>query len=297
MALGKFQISRPFTAWKSEITKLNHVSTMYQSAPQKASNVMVELLARNYAKSLESTIARFGTKEFDTDDEYIWDVVAASRKNIPLIEARGLDGTVITEGFAGANGEEFYLVFGEDWFYNQEIIHGSKNEKYPLLVKGNPRYEGTNVVLTVQLAAPIAAGMPADLLQLGERFSYSHAVVSRGLSRGVGGIRHAAPTSMRNEWTTIRLKHEVSGDLLDKKLAFGVPAMRDGKLTTDPYWMHYVDYEFQKTWSEYKNNALAYGRSNRDANGEYMNFDASGEVLRMGNGKLIVCALYAVLAA
>ena len=157
MALGKFQISRPFTAWKSEITKLNHVSTMYQSAPQKASNVMVELLARNYAKSLESTIARFGTKEFESDDEYTWDVVAAARKNIPLIEARGLDGNKIETGFAGENGEEFYLVFGEDWFYNQEIIHGSRNEKYPLLIKGNPRYEGTNVVLTVQLAAPHSA--------------------------------------------------------------------------------------------------------------------------------------------
>lgn len=105
---------------------------------------------------------------------------------------------------------------------------------------------------------------------------------------------------MRNEWTTIRLKHEVSGDLLDKKLAFGVPAVKEvnGKMvkSTETVWMHYVDYEFQKTWSEYKNNALAYGVSNRNANGEYMNFDASGEVLRMGDGKLII-ALYAVLAA
>ena len=190
MALSKFQISRPFTAWKSEITKLNHISTMYQSAPQKASNFIVELLARNYAKTLESTLAAFPVKEFDTDDEYVWDVVGATRKNIPLVEARDITGAVIGAGegvMAGKNGEEFYLVFGEDWFFNQEIIHGSKNEKYPLLIKGNPRYEGTNVVITVELANGNAAGMPGKLLQLGERFSYSHAVVSRELSRGVGG--------------------------------------------------------------------------------------------------------------
>ena len=130
--------------------------------------------------------------------------------------------------------------------------------------------------------------MPGSRLQLGERFSYSHAVVSRGLSRKVGGVRHVAPTSMRNEWTTIRLGHEVSGDLLDKKLAFGVPAVKEvnGKTvrSTETVWMHYVDYEFQKTWSEYKNNAMLYGTSNRNANGEYLNFDASGEVLRMGSG-------------
>ena len=284
MTLKNYQISRPFTFWKSKIEKRNHISTMFHSAPQKASDYVIELLSRNYAKSLESTLAKFPTKEFETDDEIYWDVVASTRRNIPLIEARTLAGAVVgkDDKNIGKDGEEFYLVFGEDWFFNQEIIHGNANEKYPMLIKGEPRYEGTNVVYLVQLAG--VNGIPGERLQLGERFSYSHAVVSRGLSRGVGGIRHAAPTSMRNEWTTIRLKHEVSGDLLDKKLAFGVPAMRDGKLTTDPYWMHYVDYEFQKTWSEYKNNALAYGRSNRDANGEYMNFDASGEVLRMGNG-------------
>lgn len=286
MALKNYQISRPFTFWKSEIEKRNHISTMFHSAPQKASDYVIELLSRNYAKSLESTLSKFPTKEFETDDEYVWDVVASTRRNIPLIEARYLDGNKVeADGDnAGVNGEEFYLVFGEDWFFNQEIIHGNFNEKYPLIIKGKPRYEGTNVVYTVQLANGSADGVPAERLQLGERFSYSHAVVSRGLSQGVGGIRHAAPTSMRNEWTTIRLKHEVSGDLLDKKLAFGVPAMKDGKLSTEPYWMHYVDYEFQKTWSEYKNNALAYGVSNRTANGEYVNFDASGEVIRMGDG-------------
>ena len=291
MALKNYQISRPFTFWKSEIEKRNHVSTMFHSAPQKASNVMVELLARNYAKSVESMLAAFPTKEFETDDEYTWDVVASTRRNIPLIEARKLDGTVIGAGAedkAGENGEEFYLVFGEDWFFNQEIIHGNFNEKYPLLIKGKPRYEGTNVVYLVELANGSKSGVPGDRLQLGERFSYSHAVVSRGLSRGVGGVRHAAPTSMRNEWTTIRLKHEVSGDLLDKKIAFGVPAVKEvnGRTvkSTETVWMHYVDYEFQKTWSEYKNNAMLYGTSNRDANGEYHNFDASGEVIRMGSG-------------
>lgn len=288
MALKNYQISRPFTFWKSEIEKRNHVSTMFHSAPQKASNVMVELLARNYAKSVESMLAQFPEKQFETDDDYVWDVVASTRRNIPLIEARDLEGNIITDGFAGVGGEEFYLVFGEDWFFNQEIIHGNFNEKYPLIIKGKPRYEGTNVVYTVELANGSTTGVPADRLQLGERFSYSHAVVSRGLSRGVGGIRHTAPTSMRNEWTTIRLKHEVSGDLLDKKLAFGVPAVKEvnGKMvkSTETVWMHYVDYEFQKTWSEYKNNAMLYGTSNRNANGEYMNFDASGEVLRMGSG-------------
>ena len=291
MALKNYQISRPFTAWKSEITKLNHISTMYHSAPQKASNFVVELLARNYAKSLESTLNAFPTKEFDSDDEYTWDVMGASRRNIPLVEARTLAGAVIGAGdsvFAGVGNEEFYLVFGEDWFFDGEIIYGSKNEKYPLLIKGNPRYEGTNVVVTVQLANGTLSGMPGALLQLGERFSVGFAPVERELSRKVGGVRHIAPTSMRNEWTTIRIQDTVSGALIDKKLAFGVPMVREvaGKMQkdTNPMWMHYEEFEFNKQWQEYKNNAYAYAVSNRNANGEYLNFGKSGEVIRMGDG-------------
>lgn len=294
MALSKYQISRPFTAWKSEITKLNHISTMYHSAPQKASNFVVELLARNYAKTLEATLNMFPTKEFDSDDEYTWDVIGASRRNIPLVEARDLTGKVITveeEGtpvFAGKGNEQFYLVFGEDWFFDGEIIYGSKNEKYPLLIKGNPRYEGTNVVVTVELANGTLSGMPGEFLQLGERFSVGFAPVERELSRKVGGVRHVAPTSMRNEWTTIRIQDTVSGGLLNKKIAFGVPMVKevDGKMvkSTQPMWMHYEEFEFNKQWQEYKNNAYAYGVSNRNANGEYLNFGKSGEVIRMGDG-------------
>lgn len=291
MALSKYQISRPFTAWKSEITKLNHISTMYHSAPQKASNFVVELLARNYAKTLESTLNMFPTKEFESDDEYTWDVIGASRRNIPLVEARDLAGNPIAnsdEVFAGQGNEQFYLVFGEDWFFDGEIIYGSKNEKYPLLIKGNPRYEGTNVVVTVELANGTLSGMPGSLLQLGERFSVGFAPVERELSRKVGGVRHVAPTSMRNEWTTIRIQDTVSGGLLNKKIAFGVPMVKevDGKMikSTQPMWMHYEEFEFNKQWQEYKNNAYAYGVSNRNANGEYLNFGKSGEVIRMGDG-------------
>lgn len=39
------------------------------------------------------------------------------------------------------------------------------------------------------------------------------------------------------------------------------------------------DWELEKTWQEYKNNILAFGRSNRNLNGEYLNFGKSGEAI------------------
>lgn len=93
---------------------------------------------------------------------------------------------------------------------------------------------------------------------------------------------------MRNEFSSIRLHHKVSGAMLNKKVAFGIPVAREtnGRYVTDTVnmWMHEVQWEFEQQWNNAKNNLLAFGRSNRNINGEYLNIGKSGEVIRMGAG-------------
>lgn len=93
---------------------------------------------------------------------------------------------------------------------------------------------------------------------------------------------------MRNEFTTIRIQHKVPGSMLNKKVAFGIPVAREtnGRYKTDVInmWMHEVQWELEQQWGDYKNNVLAFGRSNRNLNGEYLNIGKSGEVIRMGAG-------------
>lgn len=132
-------------------------------------------------------------------------------------------------------------------------------------------------------------GIPGERLLAGERFSVGFAPVERELSRKVGDIRFTSPVSMRNEWTKIRLQHKVSGAMLNKKLAVGIPIVEDtangAKVSkTVDKWMHYVDWTFEQQWQDYKNMALAWGTSNRNKNGEYLNIGKSGEVIRMGDG-------------
>ena len=93
---------------------------------------------------------------------------------------------------------------------------------------------------------------------------------------------------MRNEWSTVRIQHKVTGSMLNKKLAVGIPITKEteGRYTKSVanMWMHVVDWEVEKQFSEYKNNALAFGRSNRNNNGEYMNLGKSGSAIRCGAG-------------
>ena len=55
------------------------------------------------------------------------------------------------------------------------------------------------------------------------------------------------------------------------------------KQCSNTHW-HHVDWTFEQQWGDYKNIAMAWGTSNRNANGEYLNFGKSGEVIRMGDG-------------
>lgn len=253
------------------------------------SEFMVQLLALNRGKSLESELAKYPTKQFDTDDEFSWQIIGSSRRNIPLVEARKIDGNPVVAGGenVGIGTEPFYLVFNEDWFADGEVLFGNLNEVYPMRVLGDPRVEGTQYVYKVELMGGITDGIPAERLLAGERFSHEYAPVERELSRKVGDVRFSAPITVRNEWTTLRKQYKVPGSsMLNKKLACGVPVVKDGKKDVKTMWMPWVEWQFEQEWSDEKNSALMFSSSNRTQNGEYLNIGKSGEVIRMGDGLL-----------
>ena len=286
--LGKFQVQQ-FTGWKG-LTKDNQLASIYQRAPQLVSDYMVQLLALYRGKSLESELAKYPTKTFDTDDEFMWHVVGSSRRNIPLVEARDEDGVVVDTNHVnvGIGTAPFYLVFSEDWFADGEVLFGNLNEVYPMRVLGDAHMEGTNAVYKVELMGGVTDGIPAERLQPGERFSHEFAPVERELSRKVGDVRYTAPITMRNEWTTLRKQHKAPGStMLKKGLACGVPIVdKNGNKKVETMWMPWVEWQFEQEWSDEKNSALMFGKSNRNNNGEYLNIGKSGEVIRMGDGLL-----------
>jgi len=285
--LGKFQ-SLEFDSW-GKTSKLNHLSGVFLRNPQQATDMMVQLLAFHKGKTLDTFLSKFPTKEFDSDEEYTWNVMGSTMKNLPIVEARTLAGVVIgAADTAGANGEPFYVVFDEDLFADGAVIVGELNEVYPLRILDDGYKEGTNVRYKVELMGGVLGGMPGDQLQPGKRFSKEYAPVEREFSRKVDDVTFASPIAMRNEFTTIRMQHKVSGALLNKKIAFGIPVEVP---TTNGYtvknydmWMHYEQWVLEQQWNEAKNKVIAFGRSNRNKNGEYLNIGKSGEVIRMGAG-------------
>jgi hypothetical protein len=285
--LGKFQ-KEPFTRW-SGVTKKNHLNSVFAEKPQELTNLVTQLLAFHRGKTLDTFLSKLPVKYFDSDDEYTWPIVGSAVKNLPLVEARTIDGTPITDptgSNVGANVEPFYVVFAENLFADGAVIVGELNEIYPLRILGDGRNEGTNTVYKVELMAGNTDGMPAEQLMPGKRFSKEYAPVERELSRKVDDITFASPTAMRNEFSQIRMQHKVSAAMINDKLAFGIPLEEEatGKIRVVDMWMHKEQWVLEQQWADAKNKLLAFGRSNRNKNGEYLNIGKSGEVIRMGAG-------------
>ena len=250
---------------------------------------MIRLQALHYGNCFESMLNKWPTKEFESDNDYTWDVVGSSRKNVPLVEARALDGTVVTPsttGMIGAGMEPFFLVFDENYFFDDDYIVGEKNEAYVIRVLGDARQEGTNNVYKCEMAGGNTLGIPAEELIPGKRFSYETNYVENNLSRKAGGLNYSTPISMRNEWSTIRMYEKVGGRELSRgELAFGIPVVDNmGKETVKNMWIHVVEWEFERKFSEAKNNAMLFGRSNRNSNGEYTTIGKSGQAVKTGAG-------------
>ena len=291
-SLGKFQMVG-FNYWGPGVTQKNHLGSIFQLKPQKATNLMVNLLAFYRGKTLDTFLNQFPVKQFDDDSDFYWDVIGSNRRNISLLEARDEDGTVVDSTRTtnvGAGTAPFWLVFPEKWFAFGETIVGNLNEQYQFRILEEPKMEGTNAVYKVELAGGNLDGVPAERLLMGEKFSIEAAFVESELSRKVGDVRFSSPVSMRNEWSTIRIQHKVSGSMLNQKLAVGIPLVKETGSgythTTETMWMHVVDWEVEQQFSEYKNNAMMFGRSNRNKNGEYTNIGVSGNPIKTGAGLL-----------
>lgn len=152
--LNKFQ-TVGFQGWAPTISKLNHIysNPVFRQEPQKVSNLMVELFATKRGASLDSLLSKLTVKEFENDDRYYWDVVGSVRRNIPLLEARTLAGDKVNpQDTVGSGTEPFYLVFGEDWFFDGEVIFGNLNQVYPIRILGDAKLEGTKAVYKCELS-------------------------------------------------------------------------------------------------------------------------------------------------
>ena len=285
MQLGRFQVTDA-KSYNGMINPEQTLGAIWKTSPTKINDAMIKLLAIHRGKSLENMLSKFETKLVENDNEFYWELIGSSRRNIQLKEATYKGSTVTaSDNNIGEGGSTFELTFDEQFFFKGEVIVGEKNEVYPIRVLDDGYPSGTQWVHTCEIISSDRTGIPGSELLEGKRFCPEFAPVGKGLSREVGGVRRVTPVSMRGELTTIRIDHKLPGDATNKKVAMGIPVMdKEGNKKSFPVLALYEDWLVEQEFSQYKNNFLMYGKTNRTADGQYHNKDVSGRSIKIGSG-------------
>ena len=286
MRLNRWQV-KELKTWNGPLfDPQNTLKALYKTQPEKIRKAMVKLQAIYNGRSLEAKLDEYGVKYVDSLNDFYYEIIASSKRNVQLIEAR-VSGTVVTDTDTGicAGGATAELVFGEDYFFEGEVIVGEKNEKYPLRIIGSPRPEGDNTAYTVE-GWGIPDGVPGSELVAGKKFSVEYAPAPRGLSREQGGVRRPSTAKVRGTLSTIRIDHKVAGDIDDYAVIMGFPVLdKNGNERVFPVLSSYEDWLVEQEFSDYKSKAIKYGTTNVDSEGETFNIDGkSGRKLQFGMG-------------
>jgi len=283
--VGKYQMVEG-QYWSGMTTK-QHLASVYNFSPQKASSLMTKLLASNYGGTLESMLSKFPTKYFDTDDDFTWDLIGAYERNFPLVEAVW-KGSVVTDSTDGVGkGGSFKLYFSERAFSDVNIIVGERNELYQIRILEEPvLVAGGLWEYEVELMGGNQFGMPGSELVGGKRFSKEFSLVEDTLSIKGGDIWFSSPIALRNEFSSIRMQHTAPGNMKDRRIGtmLAVKDPKTGAIVQQPLWMQHVEWKFEYDYAQEKNKVLMFARSNRDENGDYSNIGKSGHVLKQGAG-------------
>lgn len=291
MSVGKFVVTKG-KHW-SGLTLKNHIGAIFGSKPQLASKVTTVLLQESGMKNLDTTLSMFPEKVLESTDDYVWKLVGSDERNIPLVEAR-YQGTTVTSSTTGVGAArtEFELVFPEKWFTKVHIITGQKPDIYQIRILDEPVSDGGNYVYTCEVwgGQESLAGIPGSELVDGIRFSIEGAYVEDELSIEGAGIQFTSPYLMRNNFSTLRFEHKVSGAMMDCKVEpvyFAGIETRDGntgKVHKSMTWMQEVIWQFEKSMSRVKSRTLMFGKTNRAENGKFLNKGKSGMEIKGGSG-------------
>jgi hypothetical protein len=290
MSLGKFVMTKG-KAW-SGLTLKNHIGAIFGSKPELVSPLTTVLLQNSGMKNLDTTLSLFPEKTLAAGStDFVWKVVGSDERNIPLVEARQ-GGVVVTSGVAGQARSTFELVFAEKWFTKMHLIAGHRPDVYQIRILEEPYEEGQNYVYLCEAwgGQESLAGIPADELQPGMKFSIEGAPVEDELSIQGAGIQFTTPFLMRNTVTSIRMEHKVSGKMIDCKVEpvyFAGIETRDpstGKVHKSTTWMQEVYWQFEKALSRIKSRTVMFGKTNRDENGRFLNKGNANIEIKAGSG-------------
>jgi len=251
--------------------------SLYQKEPELLQNMLIHIYDQTTVRSMINFYHSFPVYEVAEENAfYRWKIKGKEGKNLPLIDCETMNGDSVSGGTfpaqIGANREQFWLVFNENYFSNTEVIKGETDD-YHFLIKETleeagkfkHRVELVNDDLTLQV--------PAEYLALNKRFTRSHGLTPSTLSYEGARPNFTSDFMMQNRLSQCRIEYDVPGNMIEQgrnyPLKFGFEFQ--GQKTA--MWINYVDLVVSWMAEDFMTKGAIYGKKNWKPDGTFLNFD------------------------
>ena len=283
------------SSW-SGYTDKNHLINAYGMDPVHIAERVEMLLDVNDGVNIVSKIMNKGLYTIPAHkDEYQWRVQNTSVENYMLLgayEDRHMsriigDQATQTPGFrAGANRNEFFLLFKEKPFSNTQIIVGMKPDLYDLWVIESIPVGGDRTLYKVQLSSSTGPEdyLPSTELYEGSRWSANGGLVPEERSYEGFDINFRTHGAFANRLSPFRMQHEVPGNMFKQKVKPLVFHVKNKKGKSEQLWLSNIEYEFlrQMRWATAA--TVMDAKSNVWTDGTIANIDKNGHTAARGAG-------------
>jgi len=255
----------------------NHFYSLYQQEPELISDTIKEIYKTNLQGKLREFVDRLPVKEVEQENGfYNWMLQGQHDKNLPLVDAEDFAGNTASAGTfpstIGANRQNFYLIFDEPLFEEQNVIKGETHDYHFFVLEKIE--EGGRFKYRVELMNDnVSVAIPSSELEIGKRFSKFYELSPSTLSYRGAEPYFTSPWRMENRPSTMRMQYKVPGNMINKgknePLLFGFS--HKGK--TEKVWINHLDLVAHHQCEEMFARMMMYGKKNWTSNHQYLNKD------------------------
>lgn len=270
------------------LTTANQLGSIFKLEPQKATKLVTILHNANRGMSFGRHLDMHHSITLDSDDDFRWELVGDSKKNIPLTECKVNNAAITAASQVGKAGARFTLIFPEQYFSDVMIIVGEKNSTYPIRICNIPEPNGSFWDYECELlTGDQDLFIPYDELTAGKRYSKEWGLVEKTLSKKGAGVTYTSPFSMINTFSMIRIQDTRPGNMIKRKIsAFAWPVvdLETGKTKIVKTWLDYADWVLENEFQDHKDKLLNFATTNKADDGTYKQTGYSGFKIEQGAG-------------
>jgi len=264
----------------SDLVDENMISNALLTRPHEVSGLLSLVFGTKddgVSTAIDLITGGLGKTMIIDNREFEWSVMIDSDHAVNIRWAKSNGSEITTNNYntvtPGANGAPIYIALEEKWF-NTGAILSFDDYKFQVRVGASPYQDGSAWVYECYVVdGSAAAYIPGEFLLPGRQVSRMGSAYEE-YSDEADIINYQTPFKMRNHLQTLRLSYDITGDAYSTVLAIALKDPESGK--TSYLWSDYQYWIALREWKKREEKALLFSKSNRNADGTYINKGTNG---------------------